>query len=133
MEQTYKKIKEQYPDRYSRLQLKESVFQGMHPHLRDMMRFLYLQEHIGYKEFLLAIQEVEAEGSESKVLGVESKAMNVEVTENKELEDIKNRIDTLASIMKACTSPRKSNVQARAASPKQQKGKEKGVAGKPGT
>ena len=66
-------------------QLKERIFQGMHPHLRDSMRFLYMKEDVGYKEFLAAVYEAEIEGSEGKVLNVKAKAMTVEkITDNKE-------------------------------------------------
>ena len=30
-------------------QLKERIFQGMHPHLRDSVRFLYMKEDVGYE------------------------------------------------------------------------------------
>ena len=33
-----------YPGRYDHSQLKEWIFQGMHPHLRDSMWFLYMKE-----------------------------------------------------------------------------------------
>ena len=39
MEQRFKRLRTLYPDRYDRSQLKERIFQGMHPHLRDSMRF----------------------------------------------------------------------------------------------
>ena len=33
----------------------------MHPHLRDSVRFLYMEE-VGYEEFLAAVYEAETEG-----------------------------------------------------------------------
>ena len=52
-----------YPGRYDCGQLKERVFQGMHPHLRDSMKFLYMKEEVGYEEFLATGYEAETEGT----------------------------------------------------------------------
>ena len=86
-----------YPDRYDRSQLKERIFQGMHSHLRDSMRFLYMKEDVGYEEFLAGVYEAERESSEGKVLNVKVKAMIVEkITNNKEqneLKDFKQQIE----------------------------------------
>ena len=38
-----------------RSQLKERIFPGMHPHLTDSMKFLYMKEAVGYEEFLAAV------------------------------------------------------------------------------
>ena len=54
VEQRFKRLRALYPGRYDHGQLKERVFQGMHPHLRDSMRFLYMKEVVGYEEFLAA-------------------------------------------------------------------------------
>ena len=93
-----------YPGRYDHNQLKERVFQGMHPHLRDSMRFLYMKEEVGYEEFLAMVYEAETEGTEGKILNVKTKAMPVQkVVEKKEpthLQDIKQQIESLATIMK---------------------------------
>ena len=37
VEQRFKRLKALYPGRYDRGQLKERIFQGMHPHLKDSM------------------------------------------------------------------------------------------------
>ena len=39
VEQRFKRLRALYPGRYDHNQLKERVFQEMHPHLRDSMRF----------------------------------------------------------------------------------------------
>ena len=41
VEQQFKWLPALYPGRYEQSQLKERIFQGMHPHLRDSMWFLY--------------------------------------------------------------------------------------------
>ena len=61
-----------------------------------------MKEDIGYEEFLTAVYEAETEGMEGNV---KSKAMTVEkVVEKKEstdLQDIKQQIELLATIMKS--------------------------------
>ena len=69
------------------------------------MRFLYMKEEVGYEEFLAMVYEAETEGTEGKVLNVKAKAMMVEkLVEKKEptdLQDIKQQIESLATIMKS--------------------------------
>ena len=102
VEQRFKRLRALYPGRYNHNQLKERVFQGMHPHLRDSMRLLYMKE-VGYEEFLAMVYEAETEGTEGKILNVKAKAMTVKkVVEKKEptdLQDIK-QIESLATNMK---------------------------------
>ena len=66
-----------------------------------------MKEDVGYEEFLVAVYEAETEGMEGKVLNVKAKAMTVEkVVEKKEptdLQDIKQQIESLATIMKSTT------------------------------
>ena len=79
----------------------------MHPHLRDSMQFLYMKEEVGYEEFLAAVYEAETEGHEGKVLNVKAKATTVEKVVDKneptDLQDIKQKIESLAMIMKSTT------------------------------
>ena len=107
IEQRFKRLRALYPGRYDHGQLKERVFQGMHPHLRDSMRFLYMKEEVGYKEFLATVYEAETEGMEGKILNVKAKAMTVEKVVDKneptDLQDIKQQIELLATIMKSTT------------------------------
>ena len=107
VEQRFKRLRALYPGRYDCGQLKERIFQGMHPHLRDSMRFLYMKEEVGYEEFLAAVYEAETEGTEGKVLNVKAKAMTVEKVVDKneptDLQDIKQQIESLATIMKSTT------------------------------
>ena len=107
VEQRFKRLRALYPGRYDHGQLKERVFQGMHPHLRDSMRFLYMKEEVGYEEFLATVYEAETEGTEGKVLNVKAKAMTVEKVVDKneptDLQDIKQQIESLATIMKSTT------------------------------
>ena len=105
VEQRFKRLGALYPGQSDCGQLKERVFQGMHPHLGDSMRFLYMKEEVGYEEFLAA--ETETEGTEGKILSVKYKAMTVEKVVDKneptDLQDIKQQIESLATIMKSMT------------------------------
>ena len=105
VEQRFKRLRALYAGRYDCNQLKERVFQGMQPHLRDSMRFLYMKEEVGYEEFLATVYEAETEGTERKILNVKAKAMMVEkVVEKKEptdLQDTKQQIESLTTIMKS--------------------------------
>ena len=64
-----------------------------------------MKEDVGYEEFLAAVYEAETEGTEGKVLNVKAKAMMVEkVVEKKEptdLQNLKQQIESLATIMKS--------------------------------
>ena len=64
-----------------------------------------MKENVGYEEFLAAVCEAETEGMEGKILNVKSKAMPVKkVVENKEptdLQDLKQQIESLPTIMKS--------------------------------
>ena len=64
-----------------------------------------MKEDVGYEEFLAAVYEAKTEGIEGKILNVKAKAMMVEkVVEKKEptnLQDIKQQIESLATIMKS--------------------------------
>ena len=107
MEQRFKRLRALHPDRYDRSQLKEKIFQGMHPHLRDSMMFLYMKDVVSYEEFLAAVYETENEGTESKVLNVKTKAMTTEkITDDKErndVKDLKQKTESLSMIMKSAT------------------------------
>ena len=104
VEQRFKRLRALYPSQYDHGQLKERVFQGMHPHLRDSMRFLYMKEEVGYEEFLAAMYEAKTEGTEGKILSAKAKAMMVKKVVDKDeptnLQDIKQQIKLLATIMK---------------------------------
>ena len=49
VEQRFKRLRALYPGQYDHGQLKERVFHGMHAHLRDSMRFLYMKEEVEYE------------------------------------------------------------------------------------
>ena len=69
------------------------------------MRFLYVKEEVGYEEFLATVYEAETEGTEGKILSAKAKAMMVEKVVDKDeptnLQDIRQQIKSLATIMKS--------------------------------
>ena len=71
------------------------------------MQFLYMKEEVGYEEFLATLYEAKTEGTEGKILSVKAKAMTVEKVIDKNepttLQDIKQQIALLATIMKSTT------------------------------
>ena len=66
-----------------------------------------MKEEVGYEEFLATVYEAETEGTEGKILSLKAKSMTVEKVVDKneptELQDIKQQIESLATIMKSTT------------------------------
>ena len=64
-----------------------------------------MKEEVGYEEFLAAVYEAKTEGTEGKIMSVKAKAMTVEKVIDKneptDLQDIKQQIESLATIMKS--------------------------------
>ena len=99
-----------------------------------------MKEDVGYEEFLAAVYEAENEGSESKVLNVKAKAMNVgkiiDEKEQNDLKDLKQQIESMAMIMKSATvAGVKSKVKEGVSSPRKKEmfgnSSQKGVQGSP--
>ena len=71
------------------------------------MQFQYMKEDVGYEEFILAVCEADTEGSEGKIVSAKAKALTVKkVTENRdqnELKDLRQQIESLATIMESAT------------------------------
>ena len=71
------------------------------------MQFLYIKEDVRYEEFLAAVYEAETEGSEGKIVSVKAKALTVEKVieyrDQNELKDLRQQIESLATIMKSAT------------------------------
>ena len=64
-----------------------------------------MKEDVGYEEFLATVYGAETEGIEGKILNVKAKAMTVKkVVEKKEptdIQDIKQQMESLATIVKS--------------------------------
>ena len=66
-----------------------------------------MKENVGYEEFLAMVYEAETEGSEGKIVSAKAKALTLEkVVENRDqnkLKDLRQQIESLATIMKRAT------------------------------
>ena len=64
-----------------------------------------MKQEVGYEEFLATVYEAETEGTEGKILSAKAKAMMVEKVVDKDeptdLQDIRQQIKLLATIMKS--------------------------------
>ena len=66
LEQKFKYLKEKFPDRYQMTDLKDRLFHGMHPNIRESMCFLYKKLEVSYEEFLSEMLEAEKDCSDGK-------------------------------------------------------------------
>ena len=66
-----------------------------------------MKEEVGYEEFLAEVYDAETEGTEGKILNIKAKAMTVKKVVDKneptDLQDIKQQMESLATIMKSIT------------------------------
>ena len=64
-----------------------------------------MKEEVGYQEFLATVYEAKTEGTEGKILSAKAQAMTVEKVVDKDeptdLQDIRQQIKSLATIMKS--------------------------------
>ena len=65
LETKYWKLEENFPERYDHKHLKDRLFYGMHQHLRDSIRLLYIQELVSYEDMLIATREAEMKWTEN--------------------------------------------------------------------
>ena len=110
LENHYKKLKAAFPDRYGGTQLKERLYFGMIPGLRNATRYLYKQDETIYKELLDAAEEAELEFTESKGTTARLKAAVIEKGDNSKFQELNNRIEYLTATLKA------NNVKSKSAS-----------------
>ena len=66
LENQYKRLKAAFPDQYGDEQLKERLFFGMIPGLRNATRYLYKKAGTTYEQLLDMIKEAELEFSERR-------------------------------------------------------------------
>ena len=71
------------------------------------MRFLYMKEEVGYEEFWATVLRLKQKGLKGRILNIKAKAMAVEKVVDKneptDLQDIKQQIESLVTIMKSTT------------------------------
>ena len=66
LEKAFKKLKEAFPARYQRSQLKEHLFHSVNQQTRDSMRYLYDRESTTYEALLAVMKKAEMEWSETR-------------------------------------------------------------------
>ena len=115
-ENHYKKLKAVFPECYGGAQLKERLYFGMIPGLRNATRYLFKQDDTTYEELLDAAKEAELEFTKSKGASARLKAMGVvDKKENSKIQELNNRIENLTATLKAkalkapCSPAKKSN------------------------
>ena len=75
IEKLYKKLMDQLPDRYpDKALMKDCLFYGMHPYMRDSLRFLFQKSEIDYNQLLKAASAAEIESERGRAMGLHSKA-----------------------------------------------------------
>ena len=75
IEKLYKKLMDQLPDRYpDKALMKDRLFYGMHPYMRDSLRFLFQKPEIDYTQLLKAASAAEIESERGRAMGLHSKA-----------------------------------------------------------
>ena len=94
LEQIYITLRERFPGRFDEIQLKDRLFHGMMQGLYDSMRFLHKDPRVNYWSLLEATEEAKDEVGEARV-----RAKSAAV-ENDGIKDLKDRIETLTSLMK---------------------------------
>ena len=102
LENHYKKLKAVFPEHYGGAQLKERLYFGMIPGLRNATRYLFKQDDTTYEELLDAAKEAELEFTESKGASARLKAVGVvDKNENSKIQELNNRIENLTAMLKA--------------------------------
>ena len=101
LEQKFKYLKEKFPDRYQMTDLKDRLFHGMHPNIRESMRFLYKKPEVSYEEFLSETLEAEKDCSDGKMTAsakIKSAVVNNDVPS---IQKLTKEISTLTTIVKS--------------------------------
>ena len=132
IEKLYKKLMDQLPDRYpDKALMKDHLFYGMHPYMRDSLRFLFQKPEIDYTQLLKAASAAEIESERGRAMGLHSKASLLnpenELVESKEpptspmmasVAAMELKIEQLATIVKSTQKTKASNAKSREQSPK---------------
>ena len=101
LENHYKKLKATFPDWYGGTQLKEKLYFGMIPGLRNATRYLYKKEETTYEELLDTAKEPELEFTKSKGASARLKAVGViDKSKNSKIQEFNNHIENLTATLK---------------------------------
>ena len=109
IEKLYKKLMDQLPDCYpDKALMKDRLFYGMHPYMRDSFRFLFQKVEIDYTQLLKAASAAEIESERGRAMGLHSKANLLNSTE--ETENIGN-VQTPSSPIMASVAAMESKLE----------------------
>ena len=101
LEQKFKYLKEKFPDRYQTTDLKDRLFHGMHPNIRESMRFLYKKPEVSYEEFLSETLEAEKDCSDGKTT-TSAKIKSAVVTNGvPSIQKLTKEISALTTVVKS--------------------------------
>ena len=103
LEQKYKYLKEKFPDKYQTKDLKDRLFHRMHPHIHELMRFLYKKPKVTYEELLSETLEAEKDCCASKSTSIKSKAAIVESEASPSLQKLMEEISALTTVVKSAS------------------------------
>ena len=129
IEKLYKKLMDQLPDRYpDKALMKDRLFYGMHPYMRDSLRFLFQKSEIDYTQLLKAASAAEIESERGRAMGLHSKASLLNQEEkDREGEGVEtpgspimasvaameSKIEQLTTIVKSAQKAESKSVQSR--------------------
>ena len=102
LEHKYKYLKEKFPDRYQTSDLKDRLFHGMHPNVRESMRFQYKKADVAYKEFLSETLKAEKDCNDGKssVTGRIKSAVATDDVSVPSIQKLTKEINALTTIVR---------------------------------
>ena len=101
LEKAFKKLQDVFPDRYQQKHLKECLFHSVNQQTRDLMWYLYDKDTTTYETLLAAMKVAELEWHESRG---QYRVKGAVVSNNKEIEDLKERMDKLQATLKSVST-----------------------------
>ena len=130
----YKKLMDQLPDQYpDNALMKDCLFYGMHPYMRDSLQFLFQKPEIDYTQLLKAASAAEIESKRGRTMGLHSKAnlLNPSVGNDivggeeapaspimASVATVESKIQQLTTIVKSAQKAESNNTKSREQSPK---------------
>ena len=105
IEKVFRRLQIQVPERYpDELLLKDRLFYGMNPQLKNSLRFLHSKDNVAYSDLLRAAHAAEVESNRGKALRAKTMAVKTEDPQdpqNQCLREVSQKMGELAAIMKA--------------------------------
>ena len=110
LEQRFQLLRDANPERFDDSELRGRFFYGIHQTLRDSIRFLFERPSCSYVQLLKATREAELESQEGNCVILKKELVElVEPQKHRSFEEIKEKLDNLASIVKTTILGKKGN------------------------